>query len=282
MIMNNTFDWNRFCKVVHKDLCNLWPTFGTTMLIFIALPFALWLLILVLGGGDMSFPADVRLMIIEFLAMFAALMAPSRIYRTWNLPGEGIYFAMLPASKLEKFLSALIYTLIVVPLAVYLGGLALDMVLTAVPVGCYQSWIWQGDAGFPFTVDFSMLADLGGGEEDQILRYYGSMWLLNMILSMIGSTLLFLFTSTIFKRHKVLQTFLWMYLIQFVLTVILIPIFIAIFSQPDFMEWLATLFDRYDEEWIAQRFLVWAIIFYVTEIALFLWLSWRRLNRMAY
>ena len=150
--MNNTFDWNRFCKVVHKDLRNLWPSFGTTMLILVALPFALWLLMWVLGGSDIAMPADVRLMIIEYLAMFAALMAPSRLYRTWNLRGEGIYFAMLPASKLEKFVSALIYCLVVCPLAVYLGGLALDMVLTALPVGSWQSWIWQGTGGFPFTV----------------------------------------------------------------------------------------------------------------------------------
>lgn len=281
--MNNTFDWNRFCKVVHKDLRNLWPSFGTTMLILVALPFALWLLLLVLGGSDISMPADVRLIIIEYLAMFAALMAPSRLYRTWNLRGEGIYFAMLPASKLEKFVSALIYCLVVCPLAVYLGGLALDMVLTALPVGSWQSWIWQGTGGFPFTVDFSILADFGGGEEDQILRYYGSLWFVSILLGHIGSVLLFMFTSTLFKRHKVLQTFLWLYLIQFVLTLILIPVFIALATHAaDLAEWLSSLFLRYDEEWIAQRFLFCTIALGVMEIALFGWLSWRRLNRMPY
>ena len=281
--MNNTFDWNRFCKVVHKDLRNLWPSFGTTMLILVALPFALWLLLLVLGGSDISMPADVRLMIIEYLAMFAALMAPSRLYRTWNLRGEGIYFAMLPASKLEKFVSALIYCLVVCPLAVYLGGLALDMVLTALPVGSWQSWIWQGTGGFPFTVDFSILADFGGGEEDQILRYYGFLWFVSILLGHIGSVLLFMFTSTLFKRHKVLQTFLWLYLIQFALTLILIPVFIALATHAaDFAEWLSSIFLRYDEEWIAQRFLFCLIALGVLEIALFGWLSWRRLNRMPY
>lgn len=280
--MNNTFDWNRFCKVVHKDLKNLWPSFGTTMLIIAALPFALWLLLLVVGGSEMSFPADFRLAIIEWLAMFAAIMAPSRLYRTWNLRNEGIHFAMLPASKLEKFVSALLFSVVVCPLAVYLGGLAIDMLLTALPWGCYQNWIWQGVAGFPFTTDFSLLADLGGGQEDQILRYYGTWWFVGIILSHIGGTLLFMFTSTIFKRHKVLQTLLWLYLLQFVLTLILIPVFIAIFSQPDLSEWIVSLFERYDEEWIARWFVNGVIIFYVLEIALFGWLSWWRLKRMAY
>lgn len=280
--MNNTFDWNRFCKVVHKDLKNLWPSFGTTMLIIAALPFALWLLLLVVGGSEMSFPADFRLAIIEWLAMFAAIMAPSRLYRTWNLRNEGVHFAMQPASKLEKFVSALLFSVVLCPLAVYLGGLAIDMLLTALPWGCYQNWIWQGVAGFPFTMDFSLLADLGGGQEDQILRYYGTWWFIGIILSHIGGTLLFMFTSTIFKRHKVLQTLLWLYLLQFVLTLILIPVFIAIFSQPDLSEWIVSLFERYDEEWIARWFVMGVIIFYVLEIALFGWLSWWRLKRMAY
>ena len=46
--MNNKFDWNRFCKVVKKDFCNLWPTFGTTMIVLASLPFAVWLLALVI------------------------------------------------------------------------------------------------------------------------------------------------------------------------------------------------------------------------------------------
>lgn len=280
--MNNTFDWNRFCKVVHKDLKNLWPSFGTTMLILVALPLALWLLILVLAGSSMAFPADLRLAIIEFLAMFAAVMAPSRLYRTWNLRNEGVHFAMLPASKLEKFLSALIFSIVLIPLAVYLGGLALDMLLTALPWGSYQSWIWQGVAGFPFTTDFSLLADLGGGQEDQILRYYGTWWFIAMLLGHLGGVLLFLFTSTLFKRHKVLQTLLWLYLIQFVFTLILIPVCVAVVSQPDFGEWIISLFERYDEEWVARCVLMGVIAFDVLEIILFGWLSWRRLNRMAY
>ena len=74
--MNNTFDWQRFCQVVKKDLHNLWPMFGTTMLILAVLPFALWLLIAVIKA-DASMPPDFRLIMIEGVAMIAAFMAPS-------------------------------------------------------------------------------------------------------------------------------------------------------------------------------------------------------------
>ena len=111
--MNNKFDWNRFCKVVNKDFRNMWPMFGTTMIILAALPFAVWLIMAMFGGSGVDLDADIRLIFIEVVAYIAAMMAPSRMYRTWNLRNEGIYYAMLPASKLEKFCSALLFSLVV-------------------------------------------------------------------------------------------------------------------------------------------------------------------------
>lgn len=278
--MNNTFDWNRFCKVVSKDLRNLWPMFGTTMLILAALPFAMWLFLAVVGADTM--PADVRLFAIEGVAAIAAIMAPSRMYRTWNLRGEGIYFAMLPASKLEKFCSALIYSLIVCPLAVYLGSLVIDMVLTALPFGPYDRWIWEGKMGFPFTLNFANLGDYADSLEGEVMfAQYGGMLNLLFWLGYIGSVMMFFFTATLFRRHKVLQTILWLYVIEFVLTIVLIPVFIS-WGDSSIVQWIEELPERMDADQILNWFFGLNIAFNVLLIALFGWLSWRRLDRMAY
>ena len=280
--MNNKFDWNRFCKVVNKDFRNLWPMFGPTMLILAALPFAAWLLIAVLKS-DASMPPDFRLIMIEGVAMIAAFMAPSRMYRTWNLRNEGIYYAMLPASKLEKFCSALLYSLVICPLAVYLGSMALDIFLTALPFGPWRDWLWQGMMGFPFTLNMSFFenpafADEGAG----FFVHFGSLWVVACWASYVASVLMFVFTSTLFKRHKVLQTILWLYVIEFVLSVILIPVFIAIFSNTDLMEWLYDTFIS-DDPQVMFNWVFWgSIAFDVILTALFGWLSWRRLKKMAY
>ena len=196
--MNNKFEWNRFCKVVNKDFRNMWPMFGTTMLILAALPFAAWLLLLVLGQGEfVAMPPDVRLVIIECLAMLAAIMAPSRMYRTWNLRNEGIYYAMLPASKLEKFCSALLFSLIICPLAVYIGGMALDVFLTALPFGSWHDWLWQGEMGFPFTMNMSFFGDIAASQEGaEIFMYYGTLWVVACWISYISSVLVFMFMVT--------------------------------------------------------------------------------------
>ena len=280
--MNNKFDWNRFCKVVNKDFRNIWHTFGPTMLILAVLPFAVWLFIAVIKS-DASVPPDFRLMMIEGVAYLAALMAPSRMYRTWNLRNEGIYYAMLPASKMEKYCSALLFSLIVCPLMVYVGGVALDVFLTALPFGPWRDWLWQGMMGFPFTTNLSFFENPEfAGEGSGFFVNFGSWWVVSCWTGYVATVLMFFFTSTLFKKHKVLQTILWLYVIEFVFSVILIPIFMAIFSNTDAMEWLYDHFYGIDAEVMFNWIFHITNIFNLLLIGLFGWLSWRRLNRMAY
>lgn len=280
--MNNKFEWNRFCKVVNKDFRNMWPMFGPTMLILAALPFALWLLMYVLGGG-LQMPADFRLMMIEGLAMLAAVMTPSRLYRTWNLRNEGIYYAMLPASKLEKFCSALLFSVVICPLAVYLGGMLLDIFLTALPFGPWYDWLWQGQMGFPFTFNLSYFQDLSTTDyETNILGYYGTLWVVACWIGYISSVMMFLFTSTIFKKHKVLQTILWLYVIEFIFSIVLIPVLFSIFNNVDFAEAIVEYFTSKDPQLLFNWFFWVAIVFNIVLTILFGWLGWRRLKKMPY
>ena len=283
--MNNKFDWNRFCKVVNKDFRNMWPMFGTTMIILAVLPFAVWLFMTVLGV-DVPLDPAIRLLMIEAVAYIAAMMAPSRMYRTWNLRNEGIYYAMLPASKLEKYCSALLFSLIVCPLAVYLGSMVLDCFLTALPFGPWEDWLWQSKVGFPFTLDMgSILGEMAAsdyGSETFRVMYFGSLYNISCWLGYIGTVMMFLFTATLFKRHKVLQTILWLYVINFVLSIVLIPVFMFLFGSTDFREWMIELPERMSTEQMVGWVFGISIAFDVLLTVLFGWLSWRRLNRMAY
>ena len=272
--MNNKFDWNRFCEVVKKDFRNLWPTFGTTMIVLASLPFAVWLMALVIDRTAIISP-NIRVVMIMVFSSFAAIMLPSRLYRTMNLRGEGIYYAMLPASKLEKFLSILLYTFVVAPVLVYLGSMVLDIILRLMPAGPYHQWLWQGDAGFPIFTGIPM-------DDDTIPGFHS--WLLTAAAysSYFASPALFLYAATLFKKHKVLYTFLVLYLIEFVLTIIAIPVIMALAQNPDFMEWLYDTFHHWTPEQIFNWF--FGIIAAVNTIVtvLFTWMAWRRLKKMPY
>ena len=284
--MNNTFDWTRFCKVVRKDFNNIWRNAGTSLLIITLLPILAWLLWWALSGIE-EMPAiapEVRWCFIAGSVLLAAMVSPSRMYRTANLQKEGIYFAMLPASKLEKYLSMLIFTIVVCPLLCFLGGMVLDYFLTLLPFGPYNKWLWQTD----------YLADALDGyralvagefpdvnQDTMLLVQVFTPWkvVLYALLCHLSYVALFLFTNTIFKKHKVLQTLLWTWLISFVLNIILTPIMGAMMLSGN---WLQEFLETADPVrslniayWAATA---WAVV--LTTV--FFWWASYRLKNMKY
>ena len=284
--MNNTFDWTRFCKVVRKDFSNIWQNAGTSLLIITLLPILAWLLWWALSGIE-EMPAivpEVRWCFIAGSVFLAAMVSPSRMYRTANLQKEGIYFAMLPASKLEKYLSMLLFTIVVCPLLCFLGGVVLDYFLTLLPFGPYNKWLWQTD----------YLADALDGyrglvsgafpnvnENTLMLVQVFTPWkvVLYALLCHLSNVALFLFTNTIFKKHKVLQTLLWTWLISFVLNIVLTPIMGAMMIDGS---WIEGFFETANPVrsfniayWAATA---WAVV--LTTV--FFWWASYRLKNMKY
>ena len=284
--MNNTFEWSRFCKVVRKDFSNIWQNAGTSLLIITLLPILAWLLWWALSGIE-EMPAivpEVRWCFIAGSVILAAMVSPSRMYRTANLQKEGIYFAMLPASKLEKYLSMLLFTIVVCPLLCFLGGMVLDYFLTLLPFGPYNKWLWQTD----YLADaMDAYRGLVSGafpnvdENTMMLVQVFTPWrvVLYALLCHLSYVALFLFTNTIFKKHKVLQTLLWTWLISFVLNIILTPIMGAMMLSGN---WLQEFLESADPVrslniayWAATA---WSIV--LTTV--FFWWASYRLKHMKY
>lgn len=270
--MNNTFDWNRFCLVLKKDLCNLWPTFGTTMIVLASLPFTIWLLALVINPSFTIGP-DWRVIMTMTVATFAALMLPSRLYRTMNLRNEGIYYAMLPASKLEKFISMLIFSFIVAPVLVYLGSMVIDIILYLLPAGGYRQWLWQGALGFP-VINMANAAMSVDSPSGWITAVSWTSYTLN--------TALFLFTATLFKKHKVLFTFLAIYAIEFVGSVLLIPIMVSLSQNVEFQQWLSNVLSTWTPQHTTNCIFGTTTLLNCVLTLLFIWLAWQRLKKMHY
>lgn len=284
--MNNTFEWSRFCKVVRKDFSNIWQNAGTSLLIITLLPILAWLLWWALSGIE-EMPAivpEVRWCFIAGSVILAAMVSPSRMYRTANLQKEGIYFAMLPASKLEKYLSMLLFTIVVCPLLCFLGGMVLDYFLTLLPFGPYNKWLWQTD----------YLADALDGyrglvsgafpnvdENTMMLVQVFTPWkvVLYALLCHLSYVALFLFTNTIFKKHKVLQTLLWTWLISFVLNLILTPVLGAMMMSGNWIEEFLETADPVRSFNIAYwAATAWSIV--LTTV--FFWWASYRLKHMKY
>ena len=284
--MNNTFEWSRFCKVVRKDFSNIWQNAGTSLLIITLLPILAWLLWWALSGIE-EIPAivpEVRWCFIAGSVMLAAIVSPSRMYRTSNLQKEGIYFAMLSASKLEKYLSMLLFTIVVCPLLCFLGGMVLDYFLTLLPFGPYDKWLWKTDYLADTLDDYrALVAGTFPNVNDNTMMLVQVIKpgrvVLYAVLCHLSYVSLFLFTNTIFKKHKVLQTLLWTWLISFVLNIILTPIMGAMMMSGNWLEEFLETADPVRSMNIAYwAATAWSIV--LTTV--FFWWAWYRLKHMKY
>lgn len=286
--MNKNFEWSRFCKVVRKDFNNIWPQAGTTLLIITLLPIAIWLLWWVIMGlsEDVPFIApEVRWYMIAVVELLVCIVTPSRLYRTCNLQKEGIYFAMLPASKLEKYLSMLLFSILVCPLLCLVGGIVLDYFLTLLPFGPYSKWLWQTDYLAQGLDGYrALVAGAFSNDEVDTMRLLADVFtpgriVLISILNYLNSVALYMFTNTIFKKHKVLQTILWTMLINFALNIIATPIMGAVMMNGNWVEeimnWSAPVSSLNAFFWISTA---WNAVL----TAVFFWWAGYRLKHMKY
>ena len=133
--MNNTFDFKRFGQVVAFDWKRFIRNFGITLIVWISLPVLFWLTTLIF---DYELLVEEREMIMFSIVAITLMSAPSRIYGKANLPREGVDFAMMPATSLEKFFSMFIYCSIVTPALTLLGSWIVDCLLTLLPFGGFK------------------------------------------------------------------------------------------------------------------------------------------------
>ena len=133
--MNNTFSFNRFKNLLLKDGKMYIRNFGTTIIALCCMTAILWIFTLLFGTSADEIS---RFGIIVVTVVVAMMVAPSKVYGKANLAREGVGFAMLPASSLEKFISMFLYCAIVTPVIVFFGGYLIDTLLSLFPFGGFE------------------------------------------------------------------------------------------------------------------------------------------------
>lgn len=273
--MKEKFDFDRFKKVLAMDARNLMPRFGLAMLILSVLPVAVWLVCVSLGklGPDNVAP-EIRLGIILFVTALASIMAPSRLYKSCNIPKKGLYFAMLPASRLEKFLSMMLFCLIVAPLFVLAGAVFSDCLLRILPFGPYNQWLFEH--GRWLTDDWDNFVNA-------ISDPYHAAWLLRpgwiAILSLaayLSNVAIFFFSNTLFKKHKVIKTFLSIWGISFAFQLVLTPLLVTNGS-----EWTSRFFAFFCNFDVLAFYWFSLIVTLLSSALFFVW-SYVRIKKMSY
>lgn len=206
--MNNTFNIKRFGNVVRRDGMSYFQNFGWTLIVLWALPVILWFLTYIsmetFDTGIIS-NRDTKISTLMWLSL---MIVPSRLYKNYNDSRKGVILAMTPASSLEKFLSMILYCVVITPIVYLIGALFIDTILALKPgTNPYDGFIFSDF----FSKNYELYRDiLSLGEEELNRSIYDYMLSKNhfiyKVLQILGFSSVFMFTNMLFKKRKLSKT----------------------------------------------------------------------------
>ena len=278
--MNNTFSFNRFKNLLLKDGKMYIRNFGTSLIVWCCLNAIFWIFNLLFGTT--SDPLFRFGMLCTWTAL-AMMMVPSKVYGNANLSREGVGFAMLPASSLEKFVSMFIYCAIVTPVVVFFGGWLVDAFLSIFPFGGFEKPIHL------YTInDFVHMMDNSEGvvQSGNMELSFGDVFPIGVMrtslyMGIVQWAAIFMLGNMLFKKHKAGKTFACYLGIGYVLSTIMGAIMV---TSGRMQQWMNRISDYSTEEMI--RFIhnatIWGMVIGIIITALLLFFTYRKIKTQKY
>ena len=237
--MDNTFKISRFRKYFVYDLKRQWKNIGMLMLIFSLFPIIFYMIYMffaaMFDGGLMKIfigleidgPAGgTRFGVFAVMSTIFVMLFPSRAYGEITNKEKGSEWLMLPASRLEKFTSMMLISLVVIPLVYVVVYFLSDAFVCLLDKSC-------GDSLMSFRINKEI------GSSDFVIPANG-LWILASTI--VGNAIVFLLGGLIFKKWKVVGTVLVLFALQMV-----------------FSGLLSAFITNADLEWWGNWFADWTI-----------------------
>ena len=245
MKTNEIFNFHRFGKYFASDLKTCGANYGLSLLALTVLApvatelvFAGFSLLLDLSWHGAGLGLRVGVFAIAMLCMIVTM--PVKCYGKLTDKQYGAFWLMLPASRLEKFISMLLICSIIVPalgLGMYLG---VDALICAIDHTCNQS-ILAG--AFDLMDEITTLKmNMGGVEVDvpkdsimavengsRFIRQVTNPWL--YVDEVLCVSLPFLLGAICFKKGKTVKTFLTLAAFSMALSMIATPLMMAVMDK---------------------------------------------------
>lgn len=278
--MNNTFSFNRFKNLLLKDGKMYIRNFGTSLIVWCCLNAIFWIFNLLFGSEIMP---PVRFGMLCTWTALAMMMVPSKVYGNANLSREGVGFAMMPASSLEKFISMFIYCAIVTPIVVFFGGYLVDAFLSIFPFGGFEKPICL----YSINEIIQMFNDTEGvvraGEMDFPIEQVFPIGVMRTSLyaNIIQWSAIFMLGNMLFKKHKAGKTFASYLGISYLISMIMGLVF---FNREIMEGWIAKFEGMSTEQQIQwfQNATTWGMVVGIIITLLLLFFTYRKIKTQKY
>ena len=279
--MNNTFAFNRFKNLLLKDGKMYIRNFGTSLIVWCSLNAIFWIFNLLFGSETMP---PIRFGMLCIWTALAMMMVPSKVYGNANLSREGVGFAMMPASSLEKFVSMFIYCAIVTPIVVFFGGYLVDAFLSIFPFGGFDGPIRL----YSLNEIVRMFNDTEGAvraaEMDLPIEKVFPIGVMrtSLYFGIIQWAAIFMLGNMLFKKHKAGKTFACYLGIGYVLSTLMGLVMVGNSKRIEL--WMER-FDEYSPEEVVQLWhnaTIWGMIIGIIIKAVLLYFTYRKIKTQKY
>lgn len=278
--MNNTFSFNRFKNLLLNDGKMYLRNFGISLIVFCSLNAISWVINLLFGSTSES---GFRFGTLCIWTAIAMMLVPSKVYGHANLSREGVGFAMMPTSSLEKFVSMFIYCAIITPVIVFFGGYLVDTLLSLFPFGGFDKPIHLYSLN-----EIVRLADNTDGvvQMGEMSASISDVFPVGVIRTILYVTILkwaaiFMFGNMLFKKHKAGRTFGCYLGISYVISM-LFGLLIA--SSERIQQWFESLENLSQMEMVRlwHNGTIWAMVINVIITAMLLFFTYRKIKTQKY
>ena len=278
--MNNTFAINRFKNLLLKDGKMYIRNFGTAIIVFCCLNAIFWIFNLLFKSTSVS---GFRFGMLCTWTALAMMMVPEKVYGKANLSREGVAFAMLPASSLEKFLSMFIYCAIVTPVVVFFGGYLVDALLSLFPFGGFEKPIHL------YTINevVHMMDNSEGVVQSSNMELsFGDVFPVGVIrtlfyVGIVQWAAIFMLGNMLFKKRKAGKTFACYLGISYLLSTVF---GLTVISNNRLEEWLESFADLSEMEMmrVAHNGMIWSMVFVIIITGVLLYFTYRKIKTQKY
>ena len=279
--MNNTFSFNRFKNLLLKDGKMYVRNFGTSLIVWCSLNAIFWIFNLLFGSETMP---PIRFGMLCTWTALAMLMVPSKVYGNANLSREGVGFAMMPASSLEKFVSMFLYCAIVTPVIVFFGGYLVDTLLSLFPFGGFDKPIrlyTLNEIVSRMMTDNEGVVQMGELSISATTLFPIGVIRISLYMGIIQWAALFMLGNMLFKKHKAGKTFACYLGISYLFSMLF---GLLVVSSDRIEQWLESLEDLPAEEVVRlwHNATIWGMIISIVITAVLLYFTYRKIKTQKY
>ena len=234
--MNDIFNIRRFGKYLASDAANCGANYGLSMILISLMGLIIYAGTVIMGliftgkwgGPELSF----RCTAFAVSAFVLMTSMPVKCYGRITEKRFGSEWLMVPASGFEKFLSMIVMTVVVMPLAVTGVYLCVDAILCNLDPTCGNGIISSSKHLLDSFIEISVASssDLEQYPElAKFIRQVSCPWL--YVDDIIGLFLIFVAGAVIFKRSKTVKTILAYIGISIVVGSIMAPLANSAFQE---------------------------------------------------